>query len=250
MKGKLFSAALAALTLSVSAQPACANEASHWSYDGDTAPQNWSKLSPDFYLCEQGKAQSPIDIKDALQVHPRPLKLSYQLPPVSVINNGHSVQVNVQQGDFVTLDGEKFVLQQFHFHSPSENTLNGKSFPMEAHFVHMNAEGEIAVIAVMFETGKANAGLEKIWQQMPDKAGEPVALKTKVDLLSLMPKDLTHYRFSGSLTTPPCTEGVRWLVVKEPQTLSETQLEKFQHAMHHANNHPVQGLHGRVIVAQ
>ena len=160
------------------------------------------------------------------------------------------MQVNVREGDFVTLDGEKFVLQQFHFHSPSENTLNGKSFPMEAHFVHMNADGEIAVIAVMFETGKANAELEKIWQQMPEKAGEPVALKQQVSLDGLLPKDLTHYRFSGSLTTPPCTEGVRWLVVKQPQMLSEAQLEKFRHAMHHANNRPVQGLHGRVVVAE
>jgi carbonic anhydrase len=250
VKGTILSAALAALTLSVTALPVFANEAPHWSYDGEAAPQNWSKLSPDFHLCEQGKAQSPIDIKDALEVHPRPLNLSYQLPPVSVINNGHSVQVNVREGDFVTLDGEKFVLQQFHFHSPSENTLNGKSFPMEAHFVHMNADGEIAVIAVLFETGKANAELEKIWQQMPEKAGEPVALKQQVSLDGLLPKDLTHYRFSGSLTTPPCTEGVRWLVVKQPQTLSEAQLEKFRHAMHHANNRPVQGLHGRVVVAE
>ena len=243
MKGKLLFIALAAFSVS-----ATETNAPHWSYDGDAAPQNWSKLSPDFHLCEQGKAQSPIDIKEALQVHPRPLKLSYQLPPVNVINNGHSVQVNVQQGDFATLDGDKFVLQQFHFHSPSENTLNGKSFPMEAHFVQMDAEGEVAVIAVMFETGKANPELEKIWQQMPEKAGESVMLKEKVSLDGLLPKDLTHYRFSGSLTTPPCTEGVRWLVVKQPQTLSEAQLEKFQHVMHHANNRPVQGLHGRVVV--
>ena len=243
MKGKLLFIALAAFSVS-----ATETNAPHCSYDGDAAPQNWSKLSPDFHLCEQGKAQSPIDIKEALQVHPRPLKLSYKLPPVSVINNGHSVQVNVQQGDFATLDGDKFVLQQFHFHSPSENTLNGKSFPMEAHFVHMDADGEVAVIAVMFETGKANPQLEKIWQQMPEKAGDSVTLKEKVSLEGLLPKNLTHYRFSGSLTTPPCTEGVRWLVVKQPQTLSEAQLEKFRHAMHHANNRPVQGLHGRVVV--
>ena len=104
------------------------------------------------------------------------------------------------------------------------------------------------MIAVMFETGKANPQLEKIWQQMPEKAGDSVTLKEKVSLEGLLPKNLTHYRFSGSLTTPPCTEGVRWLVVKQPQTLSEAQLEKFRHAMHHANNRPVQGLHGRVVV--
>jgi len=194
--------------------------------------------------------QSPVDIKDVMKVHPHPLELSYTLPPVNVVNNGHSVQVNVREGDFITLDGEKFVLQQFHFHAPSENTINGKSFPMEAHFVHMDADGEIAVVAVMFETGAANPELEKIWQQMPEKIGETAPLKSNVALSGLLPKNLTHYRFSGSLTTPPCTEGVRWLVIKQPQTLSEQQLEKFQHVLHHANNRPVQSLHGRVIVAE
>ncbi|AVF36848.1 carbonic anhydrase [Rahnella sikkimica] len=245
MKRALLSVVLAAFTFST-----YASETPHWSYDGDEAPQNWSKLSPDFHLCEQGKMQSPIDIKDALKVHAHPLDVRYTLPPVNVVNNGHSVQVNVREGDFITLDGEKFVLQQFHFHAPSENTLNGKSFPMEAHFVHMDADGEIAVVAVMFETGAANPELEKIWQQMPEKTGETVTLKSNVALSALLPKDLTHYRYSGSLTTPPCTEGVRWLVIKQPQTLSEQQLEKFQHVLHHANNRPVQSLHGRVIVAE
>ena len=245
MKRALLSVVLAAFTFST-----YASETPHWSYDGDEAPQNWSKLSPDFHLCEQGKMQSPIDIKDALKVHAHPLDVSYILPPVNVVNNGHSVQVNVREGDFITLDGERFVLQQFHFHAPSENTLNGKSFPMEAHFVHMDADGEIAVVAVMFETGAANPELEKIWQQMPEKTGETVTLKSNVALSALLPKDLTHYRYSGSLTTPPCTEGVRWLVIKQPQTLSEQQLEKFQHVLHHANNRPVQSLHGRVIVAE
>ena len=119
---------------------------------------------------------------------------------------------------------------------------------MEAHFVQEDADGGIAVKAVVFETGKAKPEQEKIWQQIPEKAGESATLNKKVSLDGLLPKDLTHYRFSGSLTTPPCTEGVRWLVVKEPQTLSEAQLEKFQHVMHHANNRPLQGLHGRVVV--
>jgi carbonic anhydrase len=121
---------------------------------------------------------------------------------------------------------------------------------MEVHFVHMNTDGEIAVVAVMFETGKANPELEKIWQQMPEHIGETLMLKDKVSLNGLLPKDMTHYRFSGSLTTPPCTEGVRWMVLKQPVTLSEAQLEKFQHAMHHANNRPVQDLHGRTIVSE
>src|SRR5471030_2250451 len=129
MKAKLLAIVLAAFCTQ-----AIANEAPHWSYEGDAAPQNWSRLSPDFMLCEKGKNQSPVDIHAALKVHPNPLMINYKLAPNSVINNGHSIQVNVKQGDVLMLDGEKFVLQQFHFHSPSENTINGKFFPLEAHF--------------------------------------------------------------------------------------------------------------------
>lgn len=229
---------------------ALASDTHHWSYEGEESPQNWSKLSPDFHLCEQGKSQSPVDIKDALETHPRPLKVSYSLPPYAVVNNGHSIQVDVHEGDYVMLDGEKFTLQQFHFHSPSENTINGKSFPLEAHYVHMDASGEIAVVAEMFDIGATNPELEKIWKQMPEKSGETAQLTSEIALNKLLPDNLTHYRFSGSLTTPPCTEGVRWLVLKQPQTLSKAQLEKFTHIMHHPNNRPKQALHGRLIVSE
>lgn len=222
----------------------------HWSYEGDEAPQNWSKLNPDFVLCEKGKNQSPVDIHGALKTHSQPLDISYKLPPNSVLNNGHSIQVNVKEGDVLTLDGDKFVLQQFHFHSPSENTINGKSFPLEAHFVHMDANGEIAVVAVMFETGKSNPVLEKIWQHIPGQVGQTSQLNEKIDINGLLPKNLTHYRFSGSLTTPPCTEGVRWLVVKQPMTVSVQQLHAFTSVMHHANNRPLQKLDGRVIISE
>lgn len=245
MKAKLLAVILAAFC-----SQAMAQEAAHWSYEGDGAPQNWSKLNPDFMLCEKGKNQSPVDIHGALKTHAQPLNISYKLAPDSIINNGHSIQVNVKEGDVLTLDGEKFVLQQFHFHSPSENTLNGKSFPLEAHFVHMDADGEIAVVAVMFETGKSNPELEKIWQHIPAQTGQTAALTEKVDLNGLLPKDLTHYRFSGSLTTPPCTEGVRWLVLKQPMTVTVQQLNAFTSVMHHANNRPVQKLDGRVIVSE
>ncbi len=245
MKAKLLAVVLAAFC-----SQAMAQEAAHWSYEGDAAPQNWSKLNPDFMLCEKGKNQSPIDIHGALKTHSQPLNISYKLAPDSIINNGHSIQVNVKEGDVLTLDGDKFVLQQFHFHAPSENTIDGKSFPLEAHFVHMDANGEIAVVAVMFETGKSNPELEKIWQHIPSQTGQTAALRENVDLSGLLPKNLTHYRFSGSLTTPPCTEGVRWLVVKQPMTVTVQQLNAFTSVMHHANNRPQQKLDGRVIVSE
>jgi|SRR5471030_15645 len=245
MKAKLLAVVLAAFC-----SQAMAQEAAHWSYEGEAAPQNWSKLNPEFMLCEKGKNQSPVDIHGALQTHSQPLNIDYKLAPESVINNGHSIQVDVKEGDVLTLDGERFVLQQFHFHAPSENTINGKSFPLEAHFVHMDAAGEIAVVAVMFEIGKSNSALEKIWQRIPAQIGQKAPLTEKVDLNSLLPKNLTHYRFSGSLTTPPCTEGVRWLVVQQPMTVTVQQLNAFTSVMHHANNRPVQKLDGRVIVSE
>lgn len=245
MKFKLLAIILAACSIS-----AFASEQTHWSYEGNGAPQNWSKISPEFSECTHGKNQSPVDIHNSFTVHATPLSLSYLASPESIVNNGHSVQVNVLKGNTLIADGETFTLQQFHFHSPSENTIDGKSFPMEAHFVHTNAAGEIAVVAVMFNVGDENIELAKIWEKMPSEQGKPANITEKVNLVKLLPAEHNHYRFSGSLTTPPCTEGVRWLVMKQPQTMSEAQLEKFQHAMHHANNRPVQELHGRVIVAE
>ncbi|WP_206057755.1 carbonic anhydrase [Nissabacter sp. SGAir0207] len=248
MKHALFLAASLLATLPAVAADHTASSAPHWGYEGEGAPAHWGTLSQDFSLCEYGKNQSPIDIHDALKAHPRPLKVSYPKAPESMVNNGHTLQISVPEGNKVTLDGEAFRLQQFHFHAPSENTLNGESFPMEMHLVHKDADGEMAVVAVMFKLGKANPVLEALWQQMPQQVDQPVALTKALDLNGLLPHSLTHYRFSGSLTTPPCSEGVRWLVLKQPQTLSEAQLEKFKQLMHHNNNRPVQPLHGRVVV--
>jgi carbonic anhydrase len=162
MKFKLLAIILAACSIS-----AFASEQTHWSYEGNGAPQNWSKISPEFSECTNGKNQSPVDIHNSFTVHATPLSLSYLASPESIVNNGHSVQVNVPKGDTLIADGETFTLQQFHFHSPSENTIDGKSFPMEAHFVHTNAAGEIAVVAVMFNVGDENKELAKIWEKMP-----------------------------------------------------------------------------------
>lgn len=146
------------------------------------------------------------------------------------------------------MDGQSYVLQQFHFHASSENTLHGKHSAMEMHLVHKNTAGKIAVVAVMFDVGAANPELDKLWSVMPEKAESDAALKTSLDINKLIPTNRTYWRFSGSLTTPPCSEGVAWLVMKHPLTLSEAQLEKFTHTMHHHNNRPTQPAHGRVVV--
>jgi len=224
--------------------------ASHWGYEGEGSPEHWSELNPENQLCKQGMNQSPIDINNTLEAHINPLKATYVDSPVTIINNGHTVQAGFAANakDSVLIDGVSFQLQQLHFHAPSENTLHGKHYDMEMHLVHKNADGELAVVAVMFEIGAANTELSKLWQAMPAKAEVSGELKQKIDINKLLPTDLTHYRFIGSLTTPPCSEGVRWLVMKHPVTLSEQQLKQFTSVMLHDNNRPVQPLHGRVVV--
>jgi carbonic anhydrase len=146
--------------------------------------------------------------------------------------------------DTITLDKQTWTLQQFHFHAPSENTVHGKKYAMEMHLVHKNARGELTVVAVMFDKGAANPELDKLWSVMPQQAEQNVSIKKDLNLNKLLPKVKTYWRFSGSLTTPPCSEGVTWIVLKHPD-LSAEQLEKFTHTMHHDNNRPVQSLHGR-----
>ena len=165
-----------------------------------------------------------------------------------ILNNGHSIQVNYKPGSAVKVNDNEFELKQFHFHSPSENTIEGQSYPMEAHFVHADKEGNLAVIAVMFEAGEKNEELEKAWAHIPENAGEKSELPMSVDANILLPHDHDYYRFNGSLTTPPCSEGVWWLVMKYFQTASEEQIAKFANTMHHPNNRPLKLLNARAIL--
>ncbi|MFB6325391.1 carbonic anhydrase [Pantoea deleyi] len=220
----------------------------HWSYEGKAGPEHWSELSSDFHLCHEGKAQSPINIKDPIQGNLQPLKLAYQASAEKVINNGHTIQVTVDNEDDFVLDGEKFTLRQYHFHTPGENQINGHTFPLEAHFVHSQEGGDLAVVAVMFEVGKENPALAPLIDAMPNKENQQVSINREIDLRALFPQDLHYYRFSGSLTTPPCSEGIRWLVMKQPVTLSQAQLDAFRQALKTTNNRPLQPLNGRMIV--
>ncbi|MCT4702045.1 carbonic anhydrase family protein [Enterobacteriaceae bacterium H20N1] len=224
--------------------------ASHWSYEGAESPEHWSETGPENQLCKSGMNQSPVNIDATVKAHITPLKASYMDSPVTLLNNGHTIQAGFAPDakDTLIVDGAPYQLEQLHFHAPSENTIHGKHYAMEMHLVHKNAQGEIAVVAVMFETGEANSELDKLWRNMPAKADESFGLRQKIDVNKLLPKELSHYRFSGSLTTPPCSEGVRWLVMKHPVMLSEQQLHQFTAVMHHDNNRPVQPLHGRVVV--
>ncbi len=220
----------------------------HWSYEGATGPAHWGELGPENAMCAIGRNQAPIDIAGALSVAEKPLHPHYATGSAQIVNNGHTVQVDFRPGNTLVVDGKTFALQQMHFHAPSENTIAGRSFPMEAHFVHADADGNLLVLALMFKEGPANPALAKVWSSMPEKEGPAVALADAVTPMQLMPHAMGYYRFSGSLTTPPCSEGVRWLVLKAPATASAAQIHAFEHAVGHHNNRPVQALNGRVVI--
>ncbi|WP_330924426.1 carbonic anhydrase family protein [Candidatus Sororendozoicomonas aggregata] len=226
----------------------CARLGESWSYSGKSGPDYWGELTPSFSTCKTGSNQSPIDITRAIEGNLPALKIAYKVGGEKVINNGHTIGVNYEKGSTITVGDRTFELKQFHFHAPSENTIEGKPFPMEAHFVHADKRGNLAVVAVMYNEGMFNAELEKVWAQMPEQANTKVTLKQPVNADKLIPANHDYYRFNGSLTTPPCSEGVNWFVVKAYDTASKEQIAKFSRAIGHDNNRPVQPVNGRVIV--
>ena len=202
-------------------------------------------------MCKIGKNQSPIDIskKDITVTNGLdPLEFIYHADATEVINNAHAIQVNVDSHSAMNIDGKHFILKQFHFHSPSENTINRRSFPLEAHFVHAAKDGSLAVIAVLYQLGDENPALKKIFATMPKNVHKTNTLKlTANEIETLLPKDRSYYRFNGSLTTPPCSEGVRWFVLKTYQTISKEQLKQFTEVIKD-NNRPTQPLNARKVL--
>lgn len=223
-------------------------EKAHWGYTGDTGPEHWGELDEKYVMCAKGKNQSPIDLANFIEADLAPIQFNYQTPATEILNNGHTIQVNFPEGNTITLYGKMFELKQFHFHTPSENLIEGKSFAMEAHLVHADKDGNLAVIAVMYDEGEAQQLIALLWEQMPEKAGEHKDLSGDVNAMGLLPEDKDYYRFNGSLTTPPCSEGVWWLVMKQPLTVSKQQVETFAHLMHGANNRPIQPANARPVL--
>ena len=221
----------------------------HWSYEGEAGPQAWGQLKPAFNVCAIGKRQSPINIEESitLQGPAEPLVFNYQPSSGTVVNNGHTIQVDLYGDNSVTVRGSNFKLVQFHFHHPSEERVNYKGFSMVAHLVHKNMEGQLAVVAVLLNPGAANALIDKVWTHMPLDSGDRVRLPTGlIDMNELLPKDQRYYQFMGSLTTPPCTEGVLWMVLKQPTTVSPGQIKLFAQLFPN-NARPVQAVNGRAV---
>jgi carbonic anhydrase len=221
--------------------------AAHWGYGGEGGPQHWGDLGPENRACAAGVQQSPIDIAGALSANvaaPAPRWTS--AGNAQVVNNGHTLQVNVAGSGGLTLAGKDFVLKQFHFHHPSEHTIDGRSFPLEVHFVHAAADGDLAVIGVMFEPGAVNPALNPIWAVAPAREGAAEAAG-EIDLAAFRPKDMALYRYEGSLTTPPCSETVHWTVMSQPITASPSQIAAFAQ-LFPMNARPVQPLNRRYVL--
>jgi len=220
----------------------------HWAYTGSEGPATWGDLSPDFVACSTGVNQSPINITAATGVEREQVSLNYAVSGLTVVNNGHTVQANVESGSTMLLDGAPYQLAQFHFHTPSEHTLNGEYFALEMHLVHVGESGALAVVGVVFDEGVSNEILAPVWAVLPhDTATE--AHVSDFDLKTLVPAGTSFYRYSGSLTTPPCSEGVRWMVAQDSSSVSAGQVDEFG-TLVGPNNRPVQPLNAREVLAE
>lgn len=226
---------------------AFAEGAAHWSYQGKTGPQAWGSLSKEFLTCKTGEMQSPLDIKTAglEKSEAGPLQINYKSSAADLINNGHTIQVSLADGGAATLGGKSYKVLQFHFHTPSEEKVNGKGYPINAHLVHKSDDGSLGVIGVFFKVGKENQALKGIFAHLPKKEGK-TALKSHFDAASLLPATLEYYSYQGSLTTPPCSEGVSFYILKNPIEMSKKQLEAFRKVFK-MNARPVQPLNGRKV---
>ncbi len=221
----------------------------HWEYEGERGSDRWGELSRSYALCKLGQKQSPIDISEVAPANLPPLTFDYQLTTPSIINNGHTVQVNYPPTSTLRVGDDEYQLVQFHFHSPSEHTVNGQHHAMELHLVHHHANDALAVVGVFLTLGETNPTLEPLWERLPSYAGEERPLSINLDPADLLPRDRRTYRYEGSLTTPPCSEGVRWLVMRQPIGVSQGQVDKFR-TIFPANSRPTQPLNERRVVTE
>jgi carbonic anhydrase len=225
--------------------PQAKKSGEEWSYRGAEGPSHWGDLKPDYSTCKLGSQQSPIDIQGAQKSALPPLVFDYKPAPLKIINNGHTVQVNYAPGSKISIGGHVYDVVQFHFHHPSEEKIQGRAYDMVAHIVHKDSEGHLAVVAVLLKSGAENKFLGGFWSHLPPSAGpEQTFADVKVNLADLLPDARGYYTFMGSLTTPPCTEQVRWFVLKTPVDLSATQIAAFAR-LYPDNARPTQPANGR-----
>lgn len=219
----------------------------HWGYEGEAGPQNWARLKPEYALCGAGTRQSPIDIREGLRVDLDPIRFDYKPTYFRIVDNGHTIQVTVGEGLTLTVMGRTYELQQFHFHRPAEERIDGQRFDMVVHLVHKDYDGRLAVLAILLDRGEAHPLIQTLWNNLPLEKNEPYTPQNvTINPADLLPEQKAYYTYMGSLTTPPCSEGVLWMVMKQPATLSAEQIGVFSR-FYRNNARPVQSISGRTI---
>jgi len=222
-------------------------EETQWTHEGKSGPDHWGELSTSFSACKWGTQQSPINlVKSVVQELPA-VSFHYQPSEIRILNNGHTIQINYDAGSYLETNGKRYDLLQFHFHSPSEHTIDGQLFPAELHLVHKSVDGQLAVVGVILQEGEDNKALEIVWKHLPAKEAPEKSVGEQVNALDFLPDDQTTFRYIGSLTMPPCTEGVGWFVMATPVYISAQQLAAFR-AIFNSNNRPVQALQNHQVV--
>jgi len=219
-----------------------------WDYGDANGPTHWGDLKPEFAPCKTGHHQSPIDIRDPRKADLPPLRFDYKPSPLRIIDNGHTVMVNYAPGSFLYVGGKQYELKQFHFHRPSEEKIDGKGFEMTVHLVHADREGKLAVVAILLQQGDDNPLVRELWKDLPkEKEKEEILSNIQIDISRLLPSDHGYYTFSGSLTTPPCSEDVTWFVLKHPTTVSAAEIEQFSR-LYRNDARPTQPLYDRLVL--
>ena len=236
-----------------------ASPTAHWDYGNTNGPVHWGELNPDFSLCSKGLEQSPVNLSGApaaehpefsIDYLPATLKIIRHEHVVDIIDNGHTIQVNYDEGSTITAGDTVYDLMQYHFHAPSEHTIDSRHSPMEMHLVHQSPSGQLVVVGVLIEEGEHNPAFEPVWRNLPHEAGEARHLEhVTVNVDDLLPRERSAYSYRGSLTTPPCSEGVRWFVAVDPIQLSASQIRAFT-AIFQGNNRPVQPLNERIVTIE
>ncbi|MEI7469190.1 MAG: carbonic anhydrase family protein [Chloroflexota bacterium] len=223
-----------------------AKAAPAWAYNGDEGPAKWGDLSSEFAACKTGQEQSPIDLSKANLRDISNISFNYQPSKINILNNGHTIQVNYDEGSYIVVDGKRYDLLQYHFHAPSEHSVNGKLADAEVHFVHKAADGTLAVVGVLLVQGPDNASLKTVWDNLPTTQGPVKTLTATTNAKELIPPSQTTYRYNGSLTTPPCSEGVKWHIMTQSMQLSAAQLKAFTN-LFPVSNRPIQPLFSRTL---
>ena len=220
--------------------------AAHWAYNGAGGPEQWGSMKPEFSACASGSRQSPIDIRSGVRVDLEPIQFDYRPTGFRVVDNGYTIQVNVGGGNSIEVQGRRYDLLQFHFHRPSEERIDGRQFDMVAHLVHKDPEGRLAVVAVLLDRGSAHPLVQTVWNNLPLEKNTEVAASTALDMTNLLPADRRYFTYMGSLTTPPCSEGVLWMVMQQPVPIAVDQVNVFSR-LYPMNARPIQSAAGRLI---